>query len=400
MNPKASVANVFITFLKLGLTSFGGPIAHIGYFRKELIEKQQWANEHQFSQLLAICQFLPGPASSQLGFALGLMRAGWLGALAAFIAFTLPSALLLIGFASALPLLSNAVGVAIIHGLKLVAIAVVADAVYNMSKKLCPDNTRRVMALLATVALLLMQVAWAQILMIMAGAIAGILLCRDTESITGLINRANPSVSKWNKRIALLLLSLFTTLLLAALLLQNQTGLIAIGQGFYRAGALVFGGGHVVLPLLEDAVVNTGWVSNESFLAGYGASQAIPGPMFAFAAYLGAIIPNSNSIHWLSALVALIFMFLPGFLLIAAALPLWQSVANKPLASKAISGINAVVVGILAAALIDPIIISTITSIVDLIISGIALLLLVKWRSSPLIIVIWCVLASLAIRFI
>ena len=400
MNPKASVANVFITFLKLGLTSFGGPIAHIGYFRKELIEKQQWANEHQFSQLLAICQFLPGPASSQLGFALGLMRAGWLGALAAFIAFTLPSALLLIGFASALPLLSNAVGVAIIHGLKLVAIAVVADAVYNMSKKLCPDNTRRVMALLATVALLLMQVAWAQILMIMAGAIAGILLCRDTESITGLINSANPSVSKWNKRIALLLLSLFTALLLATLLLQNQTGLIAIGQGFYRAGALVFGGGHVVLPLLEDAVVNTGWVSNESFLAGYGASQAIPGPMFAFAAYLGAIIPNSHSIHWLSALVALLFMFLPGFLLIAAALPLWQSVANKPSASKAISGVNAVVVGILAAALIDPIIISTITSIVDLIISGIALLLLVKWRSSPLIIVIWCVLASLAIRFI
>lgn len=396
MNPNASVANVFLTFLKLGLTSFGGPIAHIGYFRKELIEKQQWVNEHQFSQLLAICQFLPGPASSQLGFALGLIRAGWLGALAAFTAFTLPSALLLIGFASALPLLSNAVGIAIIHGLKLVAVAVVADAVLSMSKKLCPDNIRRIIALLAASALLLMQVAWAQILIIIIGAVAGILLCREAESI----NSDIPSVSKWNKRMALLLLSLFTALLLAALSIQNQSGLIAVSQAFYRAGALVFGGGHVVLPLLEEAVVNTGWVSNESFLAGYGASQAIPGPMFAFAAYLGAIIPTSHGISWISALVALVFMFLPGFLLIAAALPLWQSVANKPLATKAISGINAVVVGILAAALIDPIIISTITSAVDLIIIGIALLLLIKWRLSPLLVVIWCVLAALAIQFI
>lgn len=396
MNPKASVANVFFTFLKLGLTSFGGPIAHIGYFRKELVEKQQWTNEHQFSQLLAICQFLPGPASSQLGFALGLIRAGWLGALAAFTAFTLPSALLLIGFASALSLLSNAVGVAIIHGLKLVAVAVVADAVLCMSKKLCPDNIRRIIALLAAGALLLMQAAWAQILIIIVGAVAGVLLCRETESI----NSAIPSVSKWNKRIALLLLSLFTALLLAALLIQNQSGLIAVGQAFYRAGALVFGGGHVVLPLLEELVVNTGWVSNENFLAGYGASQAIPGPMFAFSAYLGAIIPSSHGISWISALVALVFMFLPGFLLIAAALPLWQSVANKHLATKAISGINAVVVGILAAALIDPIIISSTTSIVDLLIAGIALLLLIKWRLSPLFVVAWCVFASMATHLI
>jgi chromate transporter len=396
MSCKASIANVFITFLKLGLTSFGGPIAHIGYFRKELVEKQQWTNEHQFSQLLAICQFLPGPASSQLGFALGLIRAGWLGALAAFAAFTLPSALLLIGFASMLPLLSNAVGIAIIHGLKLVAVAVVADAVLSMAKKLCPDITRRVIALLAASALLLMQFAWAQVLIIAIGAMAGMLLCRETESM----NSVMPSVSKWQQRIAVLLLGLFTTLLLAALLLNEQSGLIAVSQAFYRAGALVFGGGHVVLPLLEEAVVNTGWVSNESFLAGYGASQAIPGPMFAFSAYLGAIIPNSNGISWASALVALVFMFLPGFLLIAAALPLWQSIANKPLATKAISGVNAVVVGILTAALIDPIVISSITSIADLIIAGIALLLLVKWRLSPLFVVVWCVLASMATRFI
>lgn len=396
MSRKASIANVFITFLKLGFTSFGGPIAHIGYFRKELVEKQQWADEHQFSQLLAICQFLPGPASSQLGFALGLIRAGWLGALAAFTAFTLPSALLLIGFASMLSLLSNPVGIAIIHGLKLVAVAVVADAVLSMAKKLCPDTTRRLIALLAASALLLMQFAWAQILIIIVGAVAGIFLCRETESI----NSAIPSVSKWNKRIALILLSLFTALLLAALFIQNQSGLIAVSQAFYRAGALVFGGGHVVLPLLEESVVNTGWVSNENFLAGYGASQAIPGPMFAFSAYLGAIIPDSHSISWISALVALVFMFLPGFLLIAAALPLWQSVSSKPLATKAISGVNAVVVGILAAALIDPIIISSMISIVDLLIAGIALLLLVKWRLSPLFVVIWCVFASMATQFI
>ncbi len=396
MSPKSSITNVFITFLKLGLTSFGGPIAHIGYFRKELVENQQWTNEHQFSQLLAICQFLPGPASSQLGFALGLMRAGWLGALAAFTAFTLPSVLLLIGFASMLPLLSNAVGIAIIHGLKLVAVAVIADAVFSMAKKLCPDITRRIIALLAASAVLLMQFAWAQILIIALGAMAGILLCRETESI----NHVMPTVSKLHQRIAFLLLGLFTALLLIALLLQNQSGLIAVGQAFYRAGALVFGGGHVVLPLLEEAVVNTGWVSNENFLAGYSASQAIPGPMFAFSAYLGAIIPNSNGISWISALVALLFMFLPGFLLIAAALPLWQSMANKPLATKAISGVNAVVVGILAAALIDPIIISSIISMIDLIIAGIALLLLVKWRLSPLLVVIWCVLASMITHFI
>ncbi len=400
MNHKASVANVFTTFLKLGLTSFGGPIAHIGYFRKELVEKQQWIDEHQFSQLLAICQFLPGPASSQLGFSLGLLRAGWLGAIAAFTAFTLPSALLLVAFASILPLLSSTAGVAVIHGLKLVAIAVVTDAVLSMAKKLCPDYTRRIIALLAAGALLFIQVAWAQILVIMIGAIAGMLLCSVSSSTNTDLSLTNNQTINYSKRVALLLFSFFLALLLAALLLNNQSGLIAISQAFYRAGALVFGGGHVVLPLLEEAVVHTGWVTNEHFLAGYGASQAIPGPMFAFSAYLGAIIPNNQSISWISAFVSLLFMFLPGFLLIAAALPLWQSIANKPLAAKAISGINAVVVGILAAALIDPIIISTISSMIDCIIAGIALLLLIRWRLSPLLIVIWCVLASLATHFI
>ena len=391
---KGSVAEVFKTFLKLGFTSFGGPIAHIGYFRQELIEKKQWVNEHQFSQLLAICQFLPGPASSQLGFALGLLRAGWLGALAAFLAFTLPSALLLVSFASVLPLLSNPIGTAIIHGLKLVAVAVVADAVYGMSKKLCPDIQRRMIAIVAAGALLLISAAWAQVMIIVAGAIAGTFFCR--ASVAAVKNNIQ---IVYSKKLGLILLAIFLLLLLVSVLVSEQSGFIAIGQAFYRAGALVFGGGHVVLPLLEDAVVNTGWVSNENFLAGYGASQAIPGPMFAFSAYLGsiipaAIIPASDQISWLGALVALVFMFLPGFLLIAAVLPMWQTIANNPTATNAITGINAVVVGILGAALYDPIFTSSVNSIYDLAISIIALSMLIMWRISPLLTVIWCVIAS------
>lgn len=391
---KSRLANVLITFLKLGLTAFGGPIAHIAYFRKELIEKQQWTNEHQFSQLLAICQFLPGPSSSQLGFALGFIRAGWPGALAAFIAFTLPSALLLVGFAALLPLLSNALGVALIHSLKLVAVVVVADAVWAMAKKLCPDHTRRIIALVAAIALLIIQVAWAHMLVIIMGAVIGLLLCRPTPS-----SNAMPLLNI-NKRFAWLLFSLFIVLLLASLIPNHEPGFIAVGQAFYQAGALVFGGGHVVLPLLDQAVVDTGWISNAHFLAGYGASQAIPGPMFAFSAYLGAIIPDSHSINLGSALLALLCMFLPGLLLISAALPLWQSVSANPLATKAISGINAVVVGILAAALIHPIAISSIVSTIDFIISGIALFLLAKWRLSPLLVVIGTVLASVTMHFI
>jgi chromate transporter len=392
MNSTANVANVFTSFLKLGLTSFGGPIAHIGYFHKELIEKQQWINEHQFSQLLAICQFLPGPASSQLGFALGLIRAGWLGAFAAFIAFTLPSALLLIGFASALPLLSNPIGSAMTHGLKLVAVAVVADAVFNMSNKLCSDYARRMIALLATAILLTIGSAWSQILVIILGAIAGTFLYRsNTTSDTTLTDFR---LINYGKPFALLLLGLFLAILLASLFIPNQSGLVAIGQAFYRAGALVFGGGHIVLPLLEEAVVNTGWMSNERFLAGYGASQAIPGPLFAFSAYLGAIIPSGNAISWTGALVALVFIFLPGFLLITATLPLWQSLASKPIATNAIAGINAVVVGILAATLIDPIFTSSVLSIVDLFIASVAIIMLSRWHLSPLLVVLWSVIAN------
>ena len=385
----AQPLSVFLTFLKLGCTSFGGPIAHLGYFRKELVERQKWVTENQFGQLLAICQFLPGPASSQLGFALGLLRGGWLGALAAFLAFTLPSALLLVGFALLLPNLSGPLGTAAIHGLKLVACAVVADAVLGMSRKLCTDVPRQGIAVFAAAAILMAATAWAQIFVVLGGALAGILWCRNTNTDT-----ITPIEVGYRRRTGLILLTLFLLILLITLTAPGQNALFAMAQAFYNAGALVFGGGHVVLPLLQDSVVTGGWVSDDAFLTGYGASQAIPGPMFSFSAYLGAIIQTGQD-AWTNAAIALAFMFLPGFLLISAALPLWQSFSKNTTAVHAIAGLNAAVVGILAAALYDPIFTSGITSPADLAIALIGLGLLRVWKRSPLLVVIWCVAASM-----
>ncbi|MGB1261838.1 MAG: chromate efflux transporter [Cognaticolwellia sp.] len=379
---------IFFTFLKLGLTAFGGPIAHIGYFRQEFVERKSWLDETAFSQLLAICQFIPGPASSQLGFAIGLMRAGWLGAIAAFTAFTLPSAIILIAFGSALPFLSGDLFNASIHGLKLVACAVVADAVWGMSKNLCTDIQRRGIALAAMSALLIFDISWLQIALIVFGAFAGMVLCKSAVN-----QGANTIKINYGKGTSLILLLVFTALLLVLVFAPIQSGLWQVAEIFYRAGALVFGGGHVVLPLLEQSIVANGLVSEAHFLAGYGASQAIPGPMFTFAAYLGVIIPTGFS-PWLGAIVALLFMFLPGFLLLAAALPVWQSMAQKPKMAQAIAGINATVVGILAAALVDPILSSSISSLIDIVIALIALAMLTVWRLSPLWLVLWCVTAS------
>ncbi|MDP2562595.1 chromate efflux transporter [Psychrobium sp. 1_MG-2023] len=389
-----SVLDVLITFLKLGFTSFGGPAAHIGYFRKELVERQGWVSEGQFAQLLAICQFLPGPASSQLGFALGLFRAGWLGALTAFLAFTLPSAFLLVAFAALLPYLSGDVGAAFIHGLKLVACVVVADAVWGMSKNLCSDAIRRCIAVAAAVTILTLGTTWSQLLVVFAGAVAGVLLCRTA------ISDKQPQLQvAYSRRVGLILLASFFALLLFFGMSQSEAGLYGIAQAFYSAGALVFGGGHVVLPLLEESVVSSGWVSQPEFLAGYGASQAIPGPMFAFAAYLGAIIPGTDS-ALLGAIVALLFMFLPGFLLISAVLPLWQAISQNTTALRAIAGVNAAVVGLLAAALYDPIITSAINSWVDVVTAVSGFVLLTTGRLSALGVVLWCVMASLAITLL
>lgn len=386
------VVEVFLTFLKLGLTSFGGPVAHLGYFHKELVERKQWVSEAQYSQLLAICQFLPGPASSQLGFALGLLRSGWLGAIAAFLAFTVPSALLLIGFASVLPSLSDGVGEAAIHGLKLVACAVVADAVLGMSQKLCPDMQRRSIAILAACILMFSGSAAMQIIVVLFGAMAGTWLCKAE----GHLDASSIQVS-YGKKAGLALFAVFL-ILLGSLSLAPQHSLLMIADAFYRAGALVFGGGHVVLPLLEESVVATNWVSAEQFLAGYGATQAIPGPMFAFSAYLGAIVPSEFN-SWLTAGVALLFMFLPGFLLLLAALPMWQSVSNSPKAANAIAGVNAAVVGLLAAALYDPIFISGVESGKDMGIVVVAFGMLRVWKLSPLYVVVGCVLSSVILCF-
>lgn len=385
-----SPGEVFAVFLKLGCTAFGGPIAHLGYFRKELVERRRWVSDSQFSQLLAICQFLPGPASSQLGFGLGLLRAGWAGAMAAFLAFTLPSALLLLAFASALPLLSGTSGQALVHGLKIVAFAVVADAVLGMARKLCPDLQRATIAVVTAAALLLAGSAWAQLPVVAAGALAGLALCRDDTT-----EAPSPVRPGYGNRLGAALLLLFLGLLLGLpWLAVHGAGLMALADAFYRSGALVFGGGHVVLPLLEDAVVAPGWIGRETFLAGYGAAQAIPGPMFAFSAFLGAVVPTAHP-PWAGAATALLFMFLPGFLLVAGLLPFWHRVSQSAWANKAIAGINAAVVGLLGAALYDPIFTSAVQGATDLAIGIVAFAMLQVWRWPAWAVVVWCATASL-----
>lgn len=387
----SSVVEVFAAFLKLGLTSFGGPIAHLGYYRREFVERRAWVGESQFAQLLALCQFLPGPASSQLGFSIGLLRAGWAGALAAFIAFTLPSALLLFAFAVLLPQISGTAGDAAIHGLKLVALAVVAQGVLGMTRQLCPDVPRMTIATLAAVFILVSGQAWMQLLAVVLGGVAGLAFCRGVQPVPGggLHLGYGPALG-WT------LLAVFALLLVGLpLVVHERDGLLAVTEAFYRAGALVFGGGHVVLPLLEEAVVKPGWVSSGEFLAGYGAAQAVPGPMFTLAAYLGARLPGSEG-GIIGASIALGAIFLPGFLLVAGVLPLWRAIADRPIAARAIAGVNAAVVGLLGAALYDPVWISAVRGPVDVAIALVGFTLLVAWRVSPLLVVIWCTVASVA----
>lgn len=393
MTKPHSVAEVFLAFLKLGLTSFGGPIAHIGYYRQAFVEKRGWLSEEQFAQLLVLCQFLPGPASSQMGFSLGMIRAGWLGALAAFIAFTLPSALLLFAFAQWLPYLSDTMGQALIHGLKLVALVVVAQAVWLMAGKLTPDWARRGIAVLAIIFLLLVAHPLAQIAVVIGSAILGLLLCREASP-------ASTSIAvKYGPKLAWGLLLIFIVLLLGLPWLADEHSLLTVVNAFYHAGALVFGGGHVVLPLLENTVVAPGWVAADEYLAGYGAAQAVPGPVFSVAAYLGAMLPGDNG-GLLGASLALIAIFLPGFLLVSAMLPLWQTLQKYPLAASAIAGVNAGVVGLLAAALYDPIWISVVHQFSDILIALIGLLMLQLWRLSALWIVLWCISASIGLALL
>jgi len=384
-----TAGEVFSVFLKLGLTSFGGPIAHLGFFHRELVERRQWVSESQYAQLLALCQFLPGPASSQLGFALGLLRASWSGAIAAFLAFTLPSALLLFGFAALLPQLSGPMGTAAIHGLKLVALAVVAHGVLTMARQLCPDAQRAGIATAAAAVILLSGQAWIQLLAVIAGGTAGLYLCRDAQAAAG-----GELSLPHGPRTGWVLLVTFVVLLVGLPLLADAGMVFALFEAFYRAGALVFGGGHVVLPLLEESVVGAGWVSGDDFLAGYGAAQAVPGPMFSFAAYLGARMPGAEG-GLLGASLALTAVFLPGFLLLSGILPLWQMLARHPAAARAIAGVNAAVVGLLGAALYDPVWTSAVIAPVDVAIALVGFTMVSAWRLSVIYVVAWCILASL-----
>lgn len=391
----ASVWQVFVTFLKLGLTSFGGPVAHVGYFKQTLVDQYHWLSANQFAQLLAICQFLPGPTSSQLGFGLGLLRAGWLGAIAASLAFTLPSAILLIAFAVFLPYFSGSLGEAIIHGLKILAFAVVAQAVLSMLRALCPDKQRIIIATIACVMVLLVNTIAVQLIVIIGGAVAGLFFCRHIQ-----IKADDQLAVFYSPRLGIIILTLFALLLIGLpLLAAINPQAFSIADIFYRAGALVFGGGHVVLPWLETAMVDHGLMSSDQFLAGYGASQAVPGPMFAFSAYLGWLLsPESNSLGF--AIIALISIFLPGFLLLIGVLPLWQKISQSAKAAQAIAGMNAVVVGLLGAALYDPIFTSAILNASDLAIGLIAFVLLTSLRLSMLSVIAWCVLAKTAMVFL
>lgn len=385
---------VFTAFLKLGLTSFGGPIAHLGYFRNEFVQKRQWVSDGQFAQLLAICQFLPGPASSQLGFCLGLLRGGWAGALAAFAAFTLPSALLLFWFAQIAPQLSGPIGTAVIHGLKLVALVVVAHSLLGMARKLCTDTGRRVIAVLAAVLIVVVGSVWLQIAIILMGAFLGLILLDDVNDIP---ESALPVY--YGRKTGWSLLAIFVLLLVCLpLFAHGSITLLAAFEAFYRAGALVFGGGHVVLPFLEYALVDPGWLAKDDFMAGYGAAQAVPGPMFSLSAYLGSHLPGYSG-GILGAGVALIGIFLPGFLLVSSILPLWHTLASHPAAGRLIAGINASVVGILAAALYDPIWVSAVDGGSDIVIALIGFVLLSVGRMSALVVVFWCIFASILVAF-
>jgi chromate transporter len=374
---------VLTAFLKLGLTSFGGPVAHLGYFRDELVVRRRWIDEPGYADLVALCQFLPGPASSQVGFALGLLRGGPLGALAAWSAFTLPSAILLVLFAYGASLISGPVGSGVIHGLKVVAVAVVAQAVWGMARTLAPDRERASIAVGAVLLVVFAGGSLGQIAAIGLGALAGLWLCRDAPgTIVG--HLAFPVTRRAGVAALAFFALLFAVLPVAVATLHSQG--LALFDAFFRFGALVFGGGHVVLPLLRTGVVDTGWVSPDAFLAGYGAAQAVPGPLFSFAAYLGAVMrPEPNGL--LGAAIALVGIFLPGLLLLVGALPFWDELRRRPLAQAAMRGANAAVVGILGAALYDPVWASAILTPQDFALALVGFVLLVVWKAPPWIVV-------------
>ena len=377
---------VFLIFLRLGLTSFGGPVAHLGYFRDEFVIRRKWLTENSYADLIALCQFLPGPASSQVGIAIGLSRAGYAGALAAWTGFTLPSAIVLMLFAIGISSYGDIVPLGVLHGLKVAAVAVVAQAVWGMGKNLCTDVARISIMALAACFVLLVPSALAQVSVIAIAAVIGLLWFQPEKVIAH-----DPLPITVRRRTGLVWLFLFFSLLIGLPLLTalypSQT--LSMVDTFFRAGSLVFGGGHVVLPLLQAEIVPAGWISNDTFLAGYGATQAVPGPLFTFAAFLGSSMNQAPS-GWLGGMICLIAIFAPSFLLVMGVLPFWESLRQNLRTRAALSGINAAVVGLLLAALYQPVWTSAIVEAKDFGLALVALIALMFWKVPAWLVVIGC----------
>ena len=387
---RSSAAEVLLVFLRLGLTSFGGPIAHIGYFHDEFVVRRRWLQERTYADLVAMSQFLPGPASSKVGIAIGLSRAGYLGAVAAWIGFTLPSALALVLFAYGIGTLSETLGSGWLHGLKVAAVAVVAQAVLAMMRSLAPDRERATLAVIAAALVIAVPSAWGQVGAIVLGGIAGLVLLRSAAPTDHLALPHPVSRTAGIVAFALFFALLFGLPLLVAAVPNHG---LTLFEAFFRAGSLVFGGGHVVLPLLQASVVPPGWVTNDAFLAGYGAAQAVPGPLFTFSAYLGAVMgPEPNG--WAGAILCTIAMFLPSFLLVIGPLPFFDELRRRQWAQSALRGVNAAVVGLLLAALYDPVWTAGVTSGADFALAISAFLLLFMWKTPPWLVVILSAVAA------
>jgi len=390
-----STVEVFAAFLKLGLSSFGGPIAHLGYFRDEFVVRRKWLDDKTYVDLVALAQFLPGPASSQVGFSIGLLRAGGRGALAAWTGFTLPSAIALVLFAYGAGALKGPAGAGLLHGLKLVAVAIVAQAVWGMARTLTPDRERASIAAIAALVILFSTSSVAQIGAIALGGLAGLWLCRS-EAPAAADHIAIPV----SRPVGLVCLTVFFALLIGLPIVRGFASWqgVALFEAFYRSGALVFGGGHVVLPLLRQAFVTPGWISDATFLAGYGAAQAVPGPLFTFAAYLGTVV--SPSPHGIAgAALGLIGIFLPGMLILTGTLPFWDNFRKRAGAQAMMRGVNAAVVGLLGAALYNPVWTSSVNTPEDFGVALVGFVLLTAWRAPPLLVVVVSALGGIGLAF-
>lgn len=393
--PQGSALEVLRAFAWLGVSCFGGPIAHIGYYRNEFVTRRRWLGEHAFADLVALCQFIPGPASSQVAFSIGLIRAGWFGGLAAWCGFTLPSAVLMTAFAyGAGALTGSPAGAGLLHGLKLVAVAIVAQAVWGMAASLCPDRQRASIAAAALVLVLFVPSSLGQIAAILLGALVGLALCRDASG-QGSATAPEALPLAVTSRAGVVCLVLFGALLLLTPALYRLGDGAALFGAMYRSGALVFGGGHVVLPLLREAVVPPGWVDDSAFLAGYGAAQALPGPLFTFSAYLGAVahLPPGGVP---GAIIALLGIFVPGILILLGMLPFWEALRRRPWAQALMRGVNAAVVGVLGAALYSLVWVGAVQRPADFAIAAVGFVLLMAWRAPPLVVVVFTAAAGAA----